>query len=99
MSAGSSKVCEPTEELDYDIAVKFDGGDYVDAVMEEIVAGELQEGETKQFKVGVDPEPGAVICDATPEEQTAMDEVYRQIAIRRARQEFGEIAAEAFAEG
>ena len=39
MSAGSSKVCEPEEELDYDIAVKFDGGDYVRAVMGEIIEG------------------------------------------------------------
>jgi basic membrane protein A len=99
MSAGSSKVCESTEELHYDIAVKFDGGDYLNAVMKEIVAGTLQEGQTKQFKVGIDPEPGAVICNATPEEQAAMDEVYRQIADGEHAEEFGAIAAEAFAEG
>jgi len=99
MSAGSSKVCEPTEELHYDIAVKFDGGDYLNAVMKDIVAGKLHEGETKEFKVGVDPEPGAVICNATPEEQAAMDEVYRQIADGEHAEELGAIAAEAFAEG
>jgi basic membrane protein A len=99
MSAGSSKVCEPTEELHYDIAVKFDGGDYLNAVMKDIVAGKLHEGETKEFKVGVDPEPGAVICNATPEEQAAMDEVYRQIADGEHADELGAIAAEAFAEG
>jgi basic membrane protein A len=99
MSAGSSKVCEPTEELHYDIAVKFDGGDYLNAVMKDIVAGKLHEGETKQFKVGVDPEPGAVICNATPEEQAAMDEVYRQIADGEHAEELGAIAAEAFAQG
>jgi basic membrane protein A len=99
MSAGSSKVCEATEELHYDIAVKFDGGDYLNAVMKEIVAGTLQEGQTKNFKVGVDPEPGAVICNATPEEQEAMDEVYRQIADGEHAEELGAIAAEAFAEG
>jgi basic membrane protein A len=99
MSAGSSKVCEPTEELDYDIAVKFDGGDYLNAVMQDIVAGTLQEGQTKNFKVGVDPEPGAVICDATAEEQSAMDEVYRQIAEGEHAEALGAIAAEAFAEG
>ena len=76
MSAGSSTVCDDTEELDYDIAVKFDGGDYVRAVMEDIVAGEFQEGTIKQFRVGVDPEPGAVICNPTPEQQAAMDDVY-----------------------
>jgi basic membrane protein A len=99
MSAGSSKVCEPSEELDYDIAVKFDGGDYLNAVMKEIVAGTLQEGQTKNFKVGVDPEPGAVICDATPEEQAAMDAVYAEIANGDHAEALGAIAAEAFAEG
>jgi basic membrane protein A len=99
MSAGSSKVCEPTEELHYDIAVKFDGGDYLNAVMKEIVAGTLKEGQTKEFKVGVDPEPGAVICNATPEQQSAMDEVYRQIADGEHAEELGAIAAEAFSQG
>ena len=99
MSAGSSKVCEPTEELHYDIAVKFDGGDYLNAVMKEIVAGTLQEGQTKEFKVGVDPEPGAIICNATPEQQAAMDEVYRQIADGEHAEELGAIAAEAFSAG
>ena len=80
MSAGSSTVCGPDEELDYDIAVKFDGGDYVRAVMAEIIDGTFKEGDIKQFKVGVDPEPGAVICDPTPEQQQAMDDVYAQIA-------------------
>ena len=99
MSAGSSKVCEPTEELHYDIAVKFDGGDYLNAVMKEIVAGTLKEGQTKEFKVGVDPEPGAIICNATPEQQAAMDEVYRQIADGEHAEELGAIAAEAFSAG
>ncbi len=44
MSAGSSKVCESTEDLKYDIAVKFDGGDYVTAVMKLIIDGKLQRG-------------------------------------------------------
>ena len=50
MSAGSSKVCEPDRGLNYDIAVKFDGGDYVKAVMEEIVAGKFKEGDTKHVQ-------------------------------------------------
>jgi basic membrane protein A and related proteins len=99
MSAGSSTVCSDTEELDYNIAVKFDGGDYVRAVMEEIVSGEFTEGTVKEFKVGVDPEPGAVICDATPEQQTAMDAVYADIAAGTYAEQFGAIAAEAFAAG
>jgi hypothetical protein len=96
MSAGSSKVCEPTEPLHYDIAVKFDGGDYLNAVMKDIVAGKLHEGETKHFKVGVDPEPGAVICNATPDEQAKMDAVYQEIASGQHADELGAIAAKAF---
>ncbi len=78
MSAGSSTVCENGEELDYHIAVKFDGGDYVQAVMDEIIAGKFEEGDIKTFQVGIDPEPGAVICDATAEQQTAMDACTRR---------------------
>ena len=99
MSAGSSKVCEPEEELDYDIAVKFDGGDYVRAVMGEIIEGTFQEGDIKQFKVGVDPEPGAVICDPTPEQQQAMDELFAAIGAGDYDEQFGQISAEAFATG
>ena len=99
MSAGSSKVCESTEDLKYDIAVKFDGGDYVTAVMKLIVAGKFKEGDIKQFKVGIDPEPGAVICNATPDQQAAMDAVYKQIAAGDLAGEFGKIAGVAFAQG
>ncbi|MGD9703174.1 MAG: BMP family ABC transporter substrate-binding protein [Acidimicrobiia bacterium] len=99
MSAGSSTVCGPDEELDYDIMVKFDGGDYVRAVIADIIDGSFKEGDTKAFKVGIDPEPGAVICDPTPEQQQAMDDVYAQIAAGDFAEQFGAIAAEAFAEG
>jgi basic membrane protein A and related proteins len=99
MSAGSSSVCDDDEELAYDIAVKFDGGDYVRAVMSGIIAGEYQEGDTIAFKVGVDPEPGAVICDPTPEQQAAMDNIYAQIGAGEFDAKFGEIAGIAFAEG
>jgi basic membrane protein A and related proteins len=99
MSAGSSTVCGPDEELDYSIAVKFDGGDYVRAVMGEIIDGTFREGDIKEFKVGIDPEPGAIICDPTDEQQAAMDEVYSQIAAGDFAEQFGQIAAEAFAEG
>ena len=99
MSAGSSKVCESTEDLKYDIAVKFDGGDYVTAIMKLIVAGKFKEGDIKQFKVGIDPEPGAVICKPTADQQAAMDAVYKQIASGDLADEFGKIAGVAFAQG
>ena len=99
MSAGSSKVCESSEDLKYDIAVKFDGGDYVTAVMKQIIAGTFKEGDIKQFKVGVDPEPGAVICNATADEQAAMDAVYKQIASGDLADALGKINGIAFAQG
>ena len=99
MSAGSSKVCDAGEELKYDIAVKFDGGDYVTTVMKEIIAGTLKEGDTRHFRVGVDPEPGAVICNATADQQSAMDAVYAQIAAGDFADQFGQINATAFATG
>lgn len=97
MSAGASNVCDASEELDYSIAVRFDGGDYVSAVFPLILSGEIQEGQTKLFKVGVDPEPGAVICDATAEQQAAMDAVYAEIAADTFAGEFGAIKGEAYA--
>ena len=99
MSAGSSKVCDAGEELKYDIAVKFDGGDYVKAVMKGMIDGTFKEGDIKQFKVGVDPEPGAEICNATPEQKTAMDEVYATIKSGALAADLGKIAGEAFAAG
>ena len=99
MSAGSSSVCGDAEELDYDIAVRFDGGDYVRAVMAGIIDGSFKEGDIKAFKVGVDPEPGAILCDPTPEQQTAMDALYAQIGAGELDELFGQIAGEAFAAG
>lgn len=99
MSAGASNVCDPEEPLDYDIAVRFDGGDYVSAIFPQILSGDVQEGEIKTFKVGIDPEPGAVICDATPEQQTAMDEVYAQIANGDFAADFGAIKGQAYGGG
>ncbi len=96
MSAGSSTVCDPSEELDYDIAVRFDGGDYIRAIFPQILSGDMKEGETKRFLVGVDPEPGAVICNATTEQQAAMDDVYAKIAAGDYAADFGAIKGEAY---
>ncbi len=96
MSAGASNVCEPEEELDFDIAARFDGGDYVAAIFPLILSGDVAEGEIKTFKVGIDPEPGALICDATPEQQAVMDDVYAQIAAGDFAEAFGAIKGEAY---
>lgn len=95
MSAGSSAACE-RDDLDYQIAVRFDGGDYIRASFEEIITGEFAEGDIRVFHVGVDAEPGAEICDATPEQQEAMDAVYEQIAAGELGDLFGQINGEAY---
>jgi len=98
MSAGASSACA-RDDLDYQIQVKFDGGDYLDVILNEILAGTLEEGGVRVFHVGVDPEPGAEICDATPEQQAAMDEVYAQIAAGDFAADFGAIKGQAYAGG
>lgn len=95
MSAGASDACED-DELDYDIAVRFDAGDYLETIFSEIQSGDFAEGTVRVFKVGVDPQPGAVICDATSEQQAAMDEVYAQIANGDFAADFGAIKGQAY---
>ena len=95
MSAGASDACED-DELDYDIAVRFDAGDYLETIFREIQSGDFTEGSVRVFRVGVDPEPGAVICRAIPELQAAMDEVYDQIANGDFAAEFGAIKGQAY---
>lgn len=95
MSAGASDVCDD-EELSYQIAVRFDAADYLETIFAEIISGDLEEGGIRYFKVGVDEQPGAVICDATPEQQTAMDEVYQRVADGEFAEAFGQIKAEAY---
>jgi basic membrane protein A len=96
MSAGAANACERTD-LDYQIAVKFDAGLYVDKILDEIKSGDLTRGETRVFNVGVDPEVGAVICDPTPEQTAAMEEAYARIASGELDEQFGEVKAEAYA--
>jgi len=79
MSAGASNACSRTD-IKYQIAVKFDGGDYLNALITKLLAGQFKEGATYTFHVGVDKEPGAVICKATSDQQKAMDQVYTDIA-------------------
>ncbi len=95
MSAGASDVCERTD-LSYQIAVRFDAGDYLDTILGEILDGTLQRGATRAFHVGVDPQGGAVICDPTPDEQAAMDAAYALIASGDLAADFGAIKGEAY---
>jgi hypothetical protein len=51
------------------------------------------------FRVGVDPEPGAEICDPTPEQEAAMEELYAQIAAGEFVDAFGAIKGQAYSGG
>lgn len=95
MSAGASDVCD-RDDLDYQIAVRFDAGDYLDTLFAELLDGSFVEGDVRVFHVGVDPEPGALICDATPEQQEAMDAAYALIASGDLAADFGAIKGDAY---
>lgn len=95
MSSGASDACE-REDLDYQIAIRFDGGDYLNTIFREIFAGDFTEGMVRTFHVGVDPEPGAVICDPTPEQEAAMDEANALVASGDLAEQFGAIKQEAY---
>ena len=71
MSAGASDVCE-RDDIDYQIAVQFDAGDYLDVIFEKIASGELNEGETFTFRVGAFDFVGAKFCGATDEQTAAL---------------------------
>jgi basic membrane protein A len=96
MSAGAANACERTD-LHYDIAVKFDSGLYAISIFDKIKSGEITRGQTYTFHVGVDPEVGAVICDPTPEQTTAMDAAYERIASGELQADFDANKAEAYA--
>ena len=94
-SAGASDVCA-RDDLDYAIASRFDGGDYIRAIFPQILNGQVKEGDTKVFKVGVDPEPGGLICDPTDEQQQAMDDIYANVASGMYAGDFGAIKGQAY---
>ncbi|WP_051062535.1 BMP family lipoprotein, partial [Ilumatobacter nonamiensis] len=95
MSAGASDVCE-RDDLDYQIAVQFDAGDYLDVIIEQIATGELNEGETFVFTVGEFPFVGAALCDGTDEQGADLDDVKAQIAAGDFEEAFFAIKSEAY---
>jgi len=97
LSAGSSTACADGE-IGYDIAVSFDGGDYLRAVLPYIIDGTLPAGSARSFKVGIDPGSGAFICNATPEQQAAMDALYVRIAAGELDAQFALVTEKAFAD-
>ena len=100
LSAGASDVCTRDTDLSWDIAVRFDGGDYVREIFPRILDGSAMEGDVITFSPGDEPDvAGAVICEATPEQQAEMDAAYALVASGDLDEQFGAIAAEAFGDG
>lgn len=95
MSAGASDACERTD-LHFDIAVRFDAGDYLTTILTEIQSGALKRGETRSFHVGVDPQGGALICGPTAAQAAEMEAAYALIASGDLLDQFGAIKGEAY---
>ena len=87
MSAGKSDACT-RKDISYQIAVRFDAGDYLDPIFKEILAGTFKEGAIREFHVGKDPQPGAVICKPTADQTKAMAQVNTDIAGGKYANEF-----------
>lgn len=98
MTAGSSRGCERAD-VSYDIQVAFDAGDYLGTLLKEMEEGTFNEGQRRVFRVGVDPEPGAKICNPTAEQQAAMDEVYATLASGALAGALGAIKGQAYGGG
>ena len=90
LSAGASDVCTREGDLSWDIAVRFDGGDYVREIFPQILDGSAVEGDIIVYSPGEEPDvAGAVICDATAEQQTSHGRGVCARRKRRPRCEFG----------
>ncbi|MCY3805592.1 MAG: hypothetical protein OXG91_03740, partial [bacterium] len=94
MSAGASDVCERTD-LDYDIAVQFDAGDYILHLLEKIGDGQFTEGEAFVFTFDL-PFVGAKLCDPTAEQQAEFDAERARIHAGTYAEAFFAIKAEAY---
>jgi basic membrane protein A len=100
LSAGASDVCTREGDLEWDIAVRFDGGDYVRAIFPQILTGEATEGQTITFSPGdASNLNGALLCDGTDEQNAELEEAYAKVESGDLDAKFGEIAAEAFGGG
>ena len=57
----------------------FPPGDYLAANLRDFYEGNYREGVIRPFRVGIDSEVGAILCDPTPEEQAAIDDVVARL--------------------
>ena len=52
--------------------IKFDAGDYIQPIFDEILAGTATEGGNRKFTVGLDEEAGAQFCDGASQDMIDM---------------------------
>ncbi len=78
MTAGSSSGCE-RDDLAYDFEVKFDGGDYVAPIFDDILNCVAEEGGIREFLVGIVDVVGAEFCGATDDQVAMLDAFNAQI--------------------
>jgi len=95
MSAGASNACSRTD-LKYDIAVRFDAGDYLNTILTEVLSGKLKRGDTRQFRVGVDKEVGSQICNPTADETAKLEAAGKLIASGALKAQFDAIKKAAY---
>jgi basic membrane protein A len=96
MSAGASDVCEREGDLSWDIAIRFDGGDYVRAIFPLIASGEVTEGMTFQFNVYPGSVAGAHICNPTEAQEAELEAALEYVATDALAGAFGEIQGIAY---
>lgn len=95
MTAGSSQGCE-RDDLNYEIEVMFDAGDYLVPILDDILAGTAEEGGARKFTVGVDPQVGALICNPTPQQERALADLNARIGAGDFSRQIQEILSAAY---
>ncbi len=64
--------------IDVFASIRFQPGAYFRTSLEQFLAGEFESGIIYEAQLGQEP-VGAILCDPTPEQQAALDEIYAGI--------------------
>lgn len=94
-TAGSSAGCE-RDDLDYTMEIKFDAGDYITPIFDEILAGTATEGGNRKFTVGLDPEVGGELCSPTGSQAQDLQALNERIGSGEFDDKIFEILSEAY---